>query len=162
MLYGTPAIIEEVPRFAVTWRHAGITDYIVQHGSVDPGIDAVLQLAGLLRPLRDASRSSPACSSLTGLARWGSLFFELLYLGAAAHDLPRRSRATAGVIWAVGVPLLRHELDRPGLLLAAGRSLFLFLVIVGDPRALVPGPDGGRDASRTSRPGGRAPRSWRR
>ena len=38
MLYGMTSFIEEVPRFAVSWRHAGVADYIVQHGSLNAGI----------------------------------------------------------------------------------------------------------------------------
>ena len=46
MLYGMTSFIEEVPRFAVSWRHAGVADYLVQHGRVDPKIDAYFNWPG--------------------------------------------------------------------------------------------------------------------
>ena len=36
VLYGTPALVEHMPRYASTWKHLGVTDYIVRHGAVDP------------------------------------------------------------------------------------------------------------------------------
>jgi hypothetical protein len=85
MLYGITALVEEEPRFAVTWAHAGFTEYITRTGSVAPELEArfnwptffilsafVTQIAGL--------------KSVISLAAWASVFFNLLYL-ATGDDL---------------------------------------------------------------------------
>jgi hypothetical protein len=129
MLHGTPAIIEEVPRFAVTWRHAGITDYIVQHGSVDPGIDAYFNWPGFFI-LCAAFQELAGLSSMAGLARWGSLFFELLYLAPLLmvfRGLTRDRR----VIWASVFLFYATNWIGQDYFSPQAESLFLFLVIVG-------------------------------
>ena len=40
ILYATPALVEQMPRFAVTWRHLGLTDHFIHGGRVRPGFDA--------------------------------------------------------------------------------------------------------------------------
>ena len=40
MLHGVAALVEPEPRFTTAWLHAGITDYIMRHGQVDPTLDA--------------------------------------------------------------------------------------------------------------------------
>lgn len=52
VLHGLGVLGEPTMRFGVSWQHVGIADYIATHGSVDPRIDAYLQLAGILRPDR--------------------------------------------------------------------------------------------------------------
>ena len=39
MLFGTPAIIEQEPRVALAWRHAGIAEAVVRTGHVFPHLD---------------------------------------------------------------------------------------------------------------------------
>ena len=129
MLHGTPAIIEEVPRFAVTWRHAGITDYIVQHGSVDPGIDAYFNWPGFFI-LCAAFQELAGLSSMTGLARWGSLFFELLYL-APLLMIFRGFTHDRRVIWAAVFLFYATNWIGQDYFSPQAESLFLFLVIVG-------------------------------
>jgi hypothetical protein len=79
ILYATPALVEEVPRFAVSWRHLGIAGYVVEHGSVDPSIDAYFNwpgfffLSGLITRLAGVP-------NLSGSIAWAPLFFEALYL----------------------------------------------------------------------------------
>jgi hypothetical protein len=80
MLYATPTIIEEVPRFAVTWRHLGITDYVAVHGSVDPQIDAYFNWPGFFF-LSALIEKLGGVHSLIGAVRWAPLFYEALYLG---------------------------------------------------------------------------------
>ena len=129
MLHGTPAIIEEVPRFAVTWRHAGITDYIVQHGSVDPGIDAYFNWPGFFI-LCATFQELAGLGSLTGLARWGSLFFELLYL-APLLMIFRGFTRDRRVIWAAVFLFYATNWIGQDYFSPQAESLFLFLVIVG-------------------------------
>lgn len=79
MLYGATAFVEEVPRFAVSWRHAGIADHIARKGSVDTRIDAYFNWPGFFI-------LAALLSELTGFAnpisftRWASVYFNLLFL----------------------------------------------------------------------------------
>lgn len=79
MLYGATAFVEEVPRFAVSWRHAGIADHIARTGAVDTKIDAYFNwpgfftLAALLTEL--AGFDNPI-----SFARWTSVYANLLFL----------------------------------------------------------------------------------
>jgi hypothetical protein len=79
MLYGTPRLIEDVPRFAVTWRHVGITDYVVRHGSVDPDIDAYFSWPGFFILLGFLTKVAGLHSAIE-LAGWAPVFFNALCL----------------------------------------------------------------------------------
>jgi hypothetical protein len=79
MVYGTPRLIEEVPRFAVTWRHVGITDYVVRHGSVDPEIDAYFNWPSFFILLAFLTKVAGLHSAIE-LAGWAPVFFNALYL----------------------------------------------------------------------------------
>ena len=80
MLYGLPALAEPQARFAVTWRHVGVMQSILDSGHVDPAASAYFNwpgffvLAGLL--LRAAG-----LHDVLGVANWSPLAFQLLYLG---------------------------------------------------------------------------------
>src|SRR5437899_8098640 len=46
MLYSVTALVEDEPRFAVTYRHAGIVNYIATHHSLNPHLDAYFNWPG--------------------------------------------------------------------------------------------------------------------
>src|SRR5947199_4701447 len=46
MLYGIPMFVEQEPHGFVTWRHIGITEYILRTGRVDPGLNAYYDWPG--------------------------------------------------------------------------------------------------------------------
>jgi hypothetical protein len=46
MLYGRENLVEEAPRFAIVYRHAGYTEYIMRTGSVNPNLDAYFSWPG--------------------------------------------------------------------------------------------------------------------
>lgn len=96
MLYGIPPLVEEVPRFAVTWRHIGVTEAIVRTQEVDPTIDAYFNWPGfftLSAFAGDISGVDPAA-----LAPWTPVFFSLLYLGPL-FVLLREATDDRRVIW---------------------------------------------------------------
>lgn len=96
MLYGIPPLVEEVPRFAVTWRHIGVTEAIVRTQEVDPTIDAYFNWPGfftLSAFAGDVSGVDP-----TALAPWTPVFFSLLYLGPL-FVLLREATDDRRVIW---------------------------------------------------------------
>ncbi len=79
MLYGAPHLIADVPTFNVTWRHAGVTTYITDNGSVDPGINAYFNWPGYFM-VQALAVELAGLESALGLSRWTPLAFNLLYL----------------------------------------------------------------------------------
>jgi hypothetical protein len=81
MLHGATALIDSVPAFNVVWRHAGVTDYVLQTGSVDPHIDAYFNWPGFFFLAGLATKAAGLQSAL-GLGRFAPVAFELMYLPA--------------------------------------------------------------------------------
>ena len=78
MLYGITAMIETVPRFDVVYRHAGYTEYIMRHGSVDPGLDAYFDWAGFF--IFSAFLTKIAgYSTVLAYAAWSPFFLNVIY-----------------------------------------------------------------------------------
>ncbi|HEX9038833.1 MAG TPA: hypothetical protein VF808_17760 [Ktedonobacterales bacterium] len=79
MLYGLPAIVEQAPRFQVTYWLAGHTEYIMRTGALDRGLDAYFNWPGffILTGLLTAATGS---QSVMVFAAWASLIYNLLYL----------------------------------------------------------------------------------
>jgi hypothetical protein len=79
MLYATPAIVEQAPRFSVTYWLAGHTEYILRTGAVNPFLDAYFNwpgffvLTGLLTDVAGAH-------SVLAFAPWASFAYNLLYV----------------------------------------------------------------------------------
>jgi hypothetical protein len=80
MLFGTPAILEEVPRFTVSWRHVGIAELVARTGMTRPDLDVYGNWPGFFVFLAFLSRAADM-PSLLGLAEWASVIFNALYLG---------------------------------------------------------------------------------
>jgi hypothetical protein len=79
MLYGVTGFLEAQPRFQPVWRHVGVIDYIAQHGSVDPSIDAYFNWPGFF-VLGAVITKVAGFSSPLAMAAWGPLAFNLLFL----------------------------------------------------------------------------------
>jgi hypothetical protein len=80
MLYALPALVEPTARFAVTWRHAGVMQAVLDGGHVEPGTNPYFDWPGLFVLAAFAAKSAGA-SSVLGIANWVPFGFELLYLG---------------------------------------------------------------------------------
>jgi hypothetical protein len=81
MLHGATGLIDEVPAFNVVWRHAGVTDYVMQTGTVDPNIDAYFNWPGFFFLAALATKAAGLGSAL-GLSGFAPVAFELMYLPA--------------------------------------------------------------------------------
>jgi hypothetical protein len=81
MLHGATALTESEPAFNVVWRHAGVTDYVLATGRVDPNIDAYFNWPGFFFLTGLATRAAGLDSAL-GLSAWAPVMFELAYLPA--------------------------------------------------------------------------------
>ena len=104
MLYGAPHLIADVPTFNVTWRHAGVSTYVTEHGSVDPSINAYFNWPSYFL-VQALTVELAGLESALGLSRWTPLVFNLLYLppllliGRSASDDPRFPWLAASVFY---------------------------------------------------------------
>jgi len=80
IVYTTPHLIEEMPRFPPIYRSAGYTDYILQTGTVNPRLDFYFNLPGFY-VLSAFFTKAFGYSTIISYAGWGSLFDTLLYIG---------------------------------------------------------------------------------
>ncbi|MHB1339935.1 MAG: hypothetical protein ACYCYG_14095, partial [Bellilinea sp.] len=80
MLYGITAIVEEVPRFGPSWRHAGVIEYIMRNESVNPRIDAYFNWPGFFIMGALVTQIAGLSSAVPFLS-WAPVFFELIYMG---------------------------------------------------------------------------------
>lgn len=83
MLHGINSLVVTEPVFSVAWRHAGITDYIIRHRSVDPNLDAYFSWPGFFG-LSALVTEAAALPGPVALIRWAPPFFNLLYLAPLA------------------------------------------------------------------------------
>ncbi|MDP9472231.1 MAG: hypothetical protein M3Q71_16455 [Chloroflexota bacterium] len=80
MLYGVATLLEDVPRFQGGWKHAGVIDYIIRTGDVDPRIDAYFNWPGFFILGASVTEVSGFQSPMS-LVDWAPVAFNLLYLG---------------------------------------------------------------------------------
>jgi len=79
ILFGTTTLVEDAPRFAATWKHIGIAEYISRNESLDPNIDAYFNWPGFFVLVALFSETA-GLQSASSLAGWSSVYFNLLYL----------------------------------------------------------------------------------
>lgn len=78
ILFGMPTPLSIGPRFAPTWRHIGVADYISRHGSVDPSIDAYFDWP-VFFVLISFVTGLAGNVDIVQIASWGTVFFNFLY-----------------------------------------------------------------------------------
>src|SRR5215211_2799478 len=81
MLYGVTLPVEEAPRFNVTWRHAGLVDYVQRNEAIYPSTDAYLNWPGFFI-LSAFIAEVAGLNSILDIAAYASVFNNLLYMGA--------------------------------------------------------------------------------
>jgi hypothetical protein len=80
MLYGITTLVEEAPRFAIVYRHAGYTDFIMRTDTVDPNLDAYFNWPGFFI-LSAFLTQAAGYHDILSYAAWAPVFFNLIYLG---------------------------------------------------------------------------------
>jgi len=155
VLFGTPAVVEELPRSAVTYRHVGIAEYITDAGRIDPEIDAYFNWPGaflLLAGLSDAA----GLENLLVLARWTPVLLNLAFL-APLLVIFRAGGADSRLVWLAVWFFYSANWVGQDYLSPQGLTYFLYLVAI----ALIlryfvfglPGPRTARKADRRRRVG---------
>lgn len=81
MLYGTTLAIEEAPRFNVTWRHAGLVDYVQRGEPLNRSSDPYLDWPGFFI-LGAFVANIAGLKSILDIVAYAPIFYNLLYLGA--------------------------------------------------------------------------------
>lgn len=81
MLYGVTLPVEEAPRFNVTWRHAGLVDYVQRNEAIYPSSDAYLNWPGFFI-LSAFVADVAGLKSILDIAAYASVFNNLIYMGA--------------------------------------------------------------------------------
>lgn len=79
IIFGTLALVYEVPRYAWTYKHIGVVSYIQRYGSVDPTIDIYHNWPGFFA-LSALFTDIAGFDSALSFAAWGPMVFNLLYL----------------------------------------------------------------------------------
>lgn len=79
VFHGVPGFLEQEPRFATSWLHAGFTDQILQHGVAVPGYDARFNWPGFFSAAAAVTGSAGLTSALP-LLRWAPVVMNLLCL----------------------------------------------------------------------------------
>ncbi len=97
MLFSIPAIVEEVPRFNVAWRHVGITEVLSRTEQIDPLIDAYFSWPGFFAISAFLTEAAGLNSTLDIVA-WAPVAFNLLYLSPVLLIL-RAATPDRTVIW---------------------------------------------------------------
>ena len=128
ILYGTPALVEEVPRTAAFWRHLGIANWIDQQGAVDTSIDAYFDWPGYFIALAFI-RHVTGLGSLAGIGAWAPPFFNLLYAGALFH-LFKSSFGDERPTWLAIWIFLSTNWVAQDYLSPQGFGYFIYLVIL--------------------------------
>jgi len=128
MLFGVTSIIEQVPRFESTWKHVGVADYVIRHGSVDPGIDAYFNWPGFFILLGYLTEITGAKSPMT-FANWAPVALELLYLPPLMMIF-RRATSDRRLIWLAVWTFYVANWIGQDYLSPQGFNFFLYLVIV--------------------------------
>jgi O-antigen/teichoic acid export membrane protein len=128
MLFGLSPLLEDVPRFAVTWRHVGIAQAIIDTGHVNPRVDAYFNWPGFF-VLTGAIAKLAGFSSTLPLAAWSPVYLNLAYLLPLLLIL-RTLTSDARLVWlSVWVFYLGNWIGQD-YFSPQGLSFFLYLLIV--------------------------------
>jgi hypothetical protein len=101
LLHGAPGFLEQEPRFATAWLHAGFTDQILQHGVARPTVDARFDWPGFFGAAAAVTGAAGLTSPLA-LLRWAPVAVVLLYLPSLyviGRQLTGSVRATWLGLW---------------------------------------------------------------
>ncbi len=105
MIFGTPPIVYDEPQFAWLYKHLGVIEYFMAHGSTNRAIDIYQNWPGLFAGnalLAKASGLHPI-----DYAAWAPVFFELALMGAVLFALGgvianERRRYAVALVWIAG------------------------------------------------------------
>ena len=159
MLYGITALVEEIPRFSVVYRHGGYTDFIMRTGTVNPNLDAYFNWPGFFILSAFLTRIA-GYQDILGFAAWASVFYNLIYL-APMYMIFTAATTDKRLVWlGVWFFYLSNWIGQD-YFSPQGLNFFLYLVII----AIVVTWFRANPSTRIEKPemvsGGRFQRFWR-
>ena len=80
VVYGSTSVISDIPRGAISWRHAGITDSLIASGRPDPQVDAYFNWPGFFMLAAFVTKAADLSSPLA-LTLLAPLVANLLLVG---------------------------------------------------------------------------------
>lgn len=127
VLYGTTSVVEPFPRFAVTWRHVGITELISRTGGVRPELDAYFNWPGFFI-LAALIVQATGLHSALDFVTWFPVFINVLYMGPLLMIM-RSATKDRRVAWlAIYLFYLCNWIGQD-YFSPQGLNLFLYLVV---------------------------------
>ncbi|HEU5231090.1 MAG TPA: hypothetical protein VFU49_24930, partial [Ktedonobacteraceae bacterium] len=128
MLYGVTALVEEVPRFSIVYRHNGYTEFIMRTGTVNPYLDAYFSWPGFFVLSALVTRVA-GYHDILSFAAWAPVFYNLLYL-APMYMIFTSATTDKRLVWlAVWFFYLSNWIGQD-YFSPQGLDFFLYLVIV--------------------------------
>ena len=94
VLHATTGLLYSEPRYAWTYKHLGVTDYIAHYGATNRALDIYQNWPGFFALAGALQRATGA--SMLAIAPWAEVFFELAYLAAVVFLL--RALGTGRVV----------------------------------------------------------------
>ena len=97
IIHGTLALVYEAPRYAWTYKHIGVVDYIRQFGILDPTIDAYHNWPSFFSVTAFFSDIT-GIENFVSFVNWAQVFWNILYL-AALRMLYRSFTGDQRLVW---------------------------------------------------------------
>ncbi|MBV8694274.1 MAG: hypothetical protein JO125_13670 [Chloroflexi bacterium] len=97
MLYGVTTLVEQQPRFSIVYQHAGITEFIMRTGTVDPYLEAYFNWPGFFIFSAFLTRIA-GYHDILGYATWAPVYFNLFYL-APLYIIFTTATTDKRIIW---------------------------------------------------------------
>jgi hypothetical protein len=149
LLFGTTALVYAAPRYPWTYKHVGVVDYLLEHGTVDRSIDIYQNFPGFF--YLAAGLHKVTGIPVEELARWAQPFHALVaaaavYWVVGGLSTNRRVRYGAMLIYTLGDWIGQNYFAPQAL--AFPVALF---VLGGILRSVPPGQEGFRFARLTAR-----------
>lgn len=128
MLYGITTLVEEAPRFAVVYRHAGYTEFITRTGTVNPYLEAYFNWPGFFI-LSAFLTQIMHQHDILSIATWAPVFFNISYLGPLYMIFSTATREKR-VIWLGLLFFYLANWIGQDYFSPQGLNFFLYLVII--------------------------------
>ena len=148
IIHATPAILYDTVRYSWSWKHIGLIDYIQRHGTVDPHspyLDAYHNWPGFFA-LGAILTEVAGLGSAVGIAAWGSVVFNLLFVGSLVlvfGALTNDRRIVWASVWLFELTnWVAQDYFAPQAL-----NYFWYLVVVGSSLRWLGTPDAGHSGA---------------
>jgi O-antigen/teichoic acid export membrane protein len=129
MLYGVTNLIEEMPRFAVFYRHAGYTEFITRTGTADPNLDAYFSWPGFFS-LNAFIVIIAGYADTIGYGAWTPVVYNVMYF-APLYMIFTSFTKNRRIVWlALWLFYLTNWIGQD-YFSPQGFYFFLYLVIIG-------------------------------